>query len=103
MITFAVSIFLIFRLNVEKNLKEEQKLILEHQKQAVLAEGGVWEDPAVREKREQEEADRKAEQERITELKAYCTKKGFDFEEENRKYLEKEARKKNSLIGKLLG
>ena len=103
MITFAVSIFLILGLNVEKNLKKEQEMILEHQKQAVLAEGGVWEDPSVREKREQEEADRKAEQDRIAELQAYCKKKNLDFEEENRKYLEKEARKKNSLIGKLLG
>lgn len=103
MITFAISIVLLWRLNVEKHLKEDQALIIEHQKEAVLASGGTWVDPAERERREQEEADKEAEESRIRELKAFCEKKGLDFETENRKYLKKQEKKKNSFIGKLLG
>ncbi len=103
MITFAISIILIWRLNVEKNLKAEQQQIIENQKAAVLAEGGTWIDPAERERMEQEEADRKAEEDRIAELKELCQKKGLDFETENQKYLDKKEKQNNSFIGKLLG
>ncbi len=43
------------------------------------------------ERREREEADRQTEENRIAELKAYCEKKGLDFEAENRKVLDKRA------------
>ena len=46
------------------------------------------------ERREREDADRMAEEIRVSELKEKCAKKGLDFETENRKALEKIAAKK---------
>ncbi len=102
-ITFLISILLLRKMDVEKHVAEDQRTIIEHQKAAVLAEGGVWVEPEERARLEQEEADRQAEEERIQELKALCEKKGLDFEEEERKYQEKKEKRKNSLVGKLLG
>lgn len=103
MITFVICFFLLFRMNVEKHLDEDHALITGHQKEAVLAEGGTWVDPAERARLEQEESDRKAEEERIADLKKLCQEKGLDFEKENQKYLDKKEKQKNSLIGKFLG
>lgn len=103
MVTFIIGIILLFRMTVEKHLSDDQALIIEHQKQAVLAKGGTWVEPAERERLEQEEADRLAEESRIAELKRYCAQKGKDFETENRKYFEKKEKQKNSIIGKFLG
>lgn len=103
MIMFIVSVILLWRMDVEKHLAEDQAAIIELQKAAVLAEGGTWIEPAERERLEQEAADRKAEEERIAELKKLCKEKGLSFEEENKKYLEKQEKKKNSFIGKLFG
>ena len=102
-IGFVVSIIALWRMDVEKHLDEDKKQILERQKAAVIAEGGKWIDPEERERLEQEKADREAEEERIKELKARCKKEGKNFEEENRKYLEAQEKRKNSFIGKLLG
>jgi GPH family glycoside/pentoside/hexuronide:cation symporter len=49
-------------LKVEKHIKEDQQTILEHQKAAVLAAGREWVEPEERLKREQEEAERLAEE-----------------------------------------
>ena len=105
MISFAVAILCLARMNVEKFLDEDQKLIVQHQKEAVLANGGTWIEPAERQRMEQEEADRQAEEARKADLKALCEKKGLNFEEEEKKYQEKLAYKKEhpSLIDKLLG
>lgn len=46
-----------------------------------------------RERREQEELKRIAEEERIKELKAYCARTGKDFDTENQKFLNKRAKK----------
>ena len=103
LICAAISIALLWQRDVEKYTAEDQRAIIECQKAAVLAEGGVWIEPEERARREQEEADRKAEEERIRELKNLCQKKGLNFEEEERKYQEKQAKRKNSLFGKLFG
>ena len=103
MIGFVISIAALWGMNVEKCLDEDKQTILEHQKAAVLAKGGVWTPPEERERLEQEKADREAEEERLKELRARCEKEGLDFEEENKKYLEAQEKRKNSLIGKLLG
>ena len=56
-----------------------------------------WIEPEEIARREREEADRIQEQNRIHDLEERCAKKGLDFETENRKYLEKQSRKKNRL------
>ena len=102
-ISFVVSVLLLWRMDVEQYVADDQRTIVERQKAAVLADGGVWVEPEERARMEQEEADRKAEEERLRELKALCERKGLNFEEEERKYQEKRERRKSSLIGKLLG
>ncbi len=103
MIGFVISIAALWGMNVEKYLDEDKEKILERQKAAVIAEGGTWIPPEERERLETEKAEREAEEERIKELKAKCAKQGLNFEEENKKYLEAQEKRKNSLIGKLLG
>ncbi|MBR3070013.1 MAG: MFS transporter [Lachnospiraceae bacterium] len=103
MIGFVISIVALWGMNVEKYLDEDKEKILERQKAAVIAEGVTWIPPEERERMETEKAEREAEEERIKELKAKCAKQGLNFEEENKKYLEAQEKRKNSLIGKLLG
>lgn len=94
LICYALIVVLMFFLKVEKHIEEDQKTILENQKVAVLAAGGKWIEPAQRLRMEQEEAERMAEEARISELKAYCKKKGLSFEEEEAKYRKKQEQKK---------
>lgn len=103
MISFALAIVCMARMNVEKFAKQDHDAIIARQKAAVLAEGGEWIEPEIREKLEQEKADREAEESRIADLKKLCKEKGLSFEEEEKKYQEKQAKRKNSIIGKLLG
>ncbi len=105
MIGFALSIILLWRMDVEKSIDADKAAILERQKAAVLAEGGTWIEPEERARLEQEEADRKAEEERIRELRKHCQEKGLNFEEEEKKYQEKLQYKKEhpGIIDKLLG
>ena len=56
MIAFAIAIIAMWRMDVEKFAKDDQKAIVERQKAAVLAEGGEWIEPEVRAKMEQEQA-----------------------------------------------
>lgn len=97
LVCYAAIVILMFFLQVEKHIEEDQKTILENQKAAVLAAGGTWIEPAERLRMEQEEAERQAEEARIAELKAYCEKKGLDFAQEEAKYQKKlEAKKRKN-------
>ncbi len=100
-----IAIALLWKMDVEKYTAQDQKTIIERQKAAVLAEGGTWIEPEERARLEQEAADKEAEESRIAELKAICEKKGLNFEEEEKKYQEKQAYKKEhpSIINKLFG
>lgn len=79
--------------DVEKKLPEINQELRSRQKQAVLQRGEEWIDPEELDRREQEEAERQNEENRIHDLKEHCAKKGLDFETENRRYLEKLAKK----------
>lgn len=79
--------------DVEKKLPKINKELRERQKQAVLARGEEWIEPEELDRREQEEAERQNEENRIHDLKAHCEKKGLDFDNENQKYLEKQAKR----------
>ena len=85
-ICYAVIAVIFIFMKVEKYTDEDHRTIVENQKAEVEASGGVWEDPADRLKREEEEADAAAEAQRKEELKAKCAKKGLNFEEEEAKY-----------------
>lgn len=94
LVCYAVIVVLMSFLKVEKHIKEDQAVILEHQKAAVLAAGGEWVEPAERLRREQEQAEKEAEAARVEELKAKCAKKGLDFATEEAKYQAKLAAKR---------
>ena len=79
--------------DVEKHLPKINAELLRRKKEAVLARGEEWVEPEELERREQEQAAKQREENRIHDLKEHCEKKGLDFETENRKYLEKAAEK----------
>ena len=62
LICYAAIVVLMGFLKVEKHVKADQQIILEHQKKAVLAAGGQWIEPEERLRMEQEEAERAAEE-----------------------------------------
>lgn len=103
LIAFAASIAVLWKMDVEKFAKQDHDAIIARQKAAVLAEGGEWIEPEERAKMEQEKADREAEEARVADLKKLCKEKGLDFATEEKKYQEKQAKRRNSIIGKLLG
>lgn len=88
-----ILIVLIF-FNVEKHIPVVHAELKARRKAAVLARGEEWVDEEELERQAWEEAQRVAEENRITDLKAKCAKKGLDFEKENQKYLAKVAKKK---------
>lgn len=90
----AVVVILLPFVDVEKKLPEINAELLRRKKEAVLARGEEWIDPAEAERIEQEKADALREENRIADLKARCAKKGLDFDTENAKFLAKHAKKK---------
>ena len=89
----AVVVILLPFVDVEKKLPEINAELLRRKKEAVLARGEEWIDPAEMERIEQEKAAVVREENRIADLKAKCAKKGLDFDTENAKYLTKQAKK----------
>ena len=90
----AVVVILLPFVDVEKKLPEINAELLRRKKEAVLARGEEWIDPAEAERIEQEKADALREENRIADLKTRCAKKGLDFDTENAKFLAKQAKKK---------
>lgn len=90
----AVVVILLPFVDVEKKLPEINAELLRRKKEAVLARGEEWIDPAEAERIEQEKADAIREENRIADLKTKCVRKGLDFDAENAKYLAKQAKKK---------
>ncbi len=89
----AINVIVLPFIDLEKKLPQINKDLLERKKQAVLARGEEWIDPDELDRMEREKAEKEQEENRIRDLKERCQKRGLDFEEENRKYLEKKARK----------
>ena len=94
-IEYGLIILILFFMNLEKKLPDMQKAIRARYKAAAEARGEVWISPEELEEREREENARLAEEARIADLKTKCAKRGLDFDTENRKYLDKKAKKAN--------
>ena len=105
-IVSAVFIILLPFVTVEKNIDFMNMELTRRQKQETLDAGKVWIEPSERARLEDIEAKRDYEENRVKDLKAYCERKGLDFETENNKYLEKvrikEAKKQAKLDKKAL-
>ncbi len=87
-ICYLIMAIMFLFMNVEKYTKLDNEAIIADQKAKCLAEGKEWIEPAERAKLEDAENARLVEEARISQLKADCSKKGLNFEEENNKYLE---------------
>jgi GPH family glycoside/pentoside/hexuronide:cation symporter len=89
----AVVVILLPFVDVEKHLPEINAELIRRKKQAVLDRGEEWIEPEELERMEREKAEAEHEANRVQDLRAYCAKKGLDFETENARYLEKQAEK----------
>ena len=94
-IEYGLIILILLFMNLESRLPDMQKAIRARYKAAAEARGEAWISPEELEEREREENARLAEEARIADLKAKCEKRGLDFDTENRKYLDKKAKKAN--------
>ncbi len=92
----AVVVILLPFVDVEKKLPEINAELLRRKKEAVLARGEEWIDPEEQERLDAERANAEREANRIADLKAYCQKKGLDFDTENAKYLAKLEKKEKA-------
>ena len=88
-----MAVIMIF-LNVEKHLPRVHEELTARRKAEAEARGEVYLSQEEREKIEQEENDRIAEENRLKELKERCEKKGLNYEREEAKYQAKLAEKK---------
>lgn len=93
-ICYGIILIITLFLSVEKFGKFDHKAIVIDQRALAVAEGRVYEPPAVVLAREEAEANAAAEEQRKAELKALCEKKGLDYEAEEAKYEEAQAAKK---------
>lgn len=91
---FAVIVFIVcIFFNVEQKMPEIQIELRNRAKKAAEARGEVYIAPEELDRIELEAAAKELEESRIAELKKKCAGKGLDFDAENRKYLDKLARK----------
>lgn len=89
----AASVLLLPMVDVEKKLPQINADLLEREKQAALARGEEWVAPEELARREEAEAEAQKEADRIADLRERCARKGLDFDTENQKYLDKQAKK----------
>lgn len=93
MILAAVVVLLLPFVDVEKKLPQINAELERRKKEAVIARGEEWVEPEELERREQEQAEKEREENRIHDLKEHCAKKGLDFDAENAKYLSAQEQK----------
>ena len=92
----AVTIFVVcIFFDAEKKLPMIHEELRARARKAAEDRGEVYYTPEEKDAMEREAAAKELEAERIADLKALCAKKGLNFEEENRKYLEKQMAKQN--------
>ena len=86
--------------DVEKKLPQINSELQRRKKEAVLAQGREWIEPEELERREREALAAQHEADRIADLKALCQRKGLDFDTENQKYLDRQAKKEAKAAAK---
>ncbi len=99
MIAYLVMALIMTFYDAEDHAKEVADTIIDRHRKAAEARGEVYISPEEKAEQEQIELERKAEEDRIRELKAKCAKKGLNFQEEEAKYQEKLAKKKAKANG----
>lgn len=99
-VAYALAAVVMIFFAVEKYLTKDRQTILDRQKAEAEAAGVEWIPPEERLRLEEEESDRMAEEARKEELKAYCEKKGLNYEEEEAKYQAKQEAKRQKAEAK---
>ncbi len=89
MIGYLLGSLLMTFYDIEEKMPQISADIVAHHKAEAEARGETYLSPEEKAAIEQEKMDKIAEEKRIEELKAKCSKKGLDFEEEERKYQER--------------
>lgn len=91
---FAVIIFIVcIFFDAEKKMPMIHAELRARAQKAAEDRGEVYVSPEEQERLELEAAAKEMEENRIAELKVKCAKKGLDFDAENQKYLDKQAKK----------
>ena len=94
MAIFAIIVLIVCLVfTLDKKIPQIRADLEERKRQAAEARGEVYVSPEEQDRIEMEKAIKELEENRIADLKAKCAKKGLDFDTENRKYLEKVAKK----------
>ena len=83
-----------FFFKIDREMPVVTKALTDRKKAECEALGIPYVSPQEQQRAEIMEQQKEAEENRVKELREKCEKKGLDFEEENRKYLEKQAKKK---------
>lgn len=94
MVGYVIGSLLMLRFDVEDKIPQISADITDRHCAEAEARGEVYYSPEEKAAMEQAENDRRAEENRIAELKAKCEKKGLSFEDEEAKYQAKLAEKK---------
>lgn len=84
----------------QQKLPQINSELQRRKKEAVLAQGREWVEPEELERREREALAAQHEADRIADLKALCQRKGLDFDTENQKYLDRQAKKEAKAAAK---
>ena len=86
-------ILFVFFFDIDKRMPTVTHALVERKKAECEAKGIPYVSHEEQMKAEIAQQQIEAEENRVKELKEYCEKKGLDFETENRKYLDKKAKK----------
>ena len=86
-------ILFLFFFDIDKRMPTVTHALVERKKAECEAKGIPYVSHEEQMKAEIAQQQKEAEENRVKELKEYCEKKGLDFDTENRKYLDKKAKK----------
>lgn len=86
-------VLFLFFFDIDKRMPEVTHALVERKRAECEAKGIPYVSHEEQMRAEIAEQQKEAEEARVRELKELCEKKGLDFETENRKYLDKKARR----------
>ncbi len=86
-------VLFLFFFDIDKRMPEVTHALVERKKAECAAKGIPYVSHEEQQKAEIAKQQIEAEENRVKELKEYCVKKGLDFDTENQKYLDKQAKK----------
>ncbi len=86
-------VLFVFFFDIDKRMPEVTTALTERKIAECAAKGIPYVSPQEQQRAEIAKQQQEAEENRVKELKAYCEKKGLDFDTENQKYLDKKAKK----------